>query len=208
MSRESRVSRRRDDVERWLDLYYDGELKGLRRWWMERLLRRNPGLRRELAVRDQLGTLIREAAGAKETPDLWAAIAGQVSAHPPPLGEGRPSPANEAEPADVLGRHSPTAGRGGWWSSGLALLPAPARLGPALAGVAAVTFFYAVPMEWTPTPGGGSVAADSRGVVRSISSQGRPVVVLEGSDDATIIWLMDGEAEVEDEQAVADGVQV
>lgn len=207
MSRESRVSRRRDDVERWLDLYYDGELKGLRRWWMERLLRRNPGLRRELAVRDQLGTLIREAAGAKETPDLWAAIAGQVSAHPPPLGEERRSPTTEAQSADAPDRRSSAAGRG-WWPSGLALLPTPAPLGPALAGVAAVTFFYAVPMEWTPTWGVESVAADSRGVVRSISSQGRPVVVLEGSDDATIIWLMDGEAEVEDEQAVADGVQV
>lgn len=193
MSQRLRAPRRRDEIERWLDLYHDGELKGLRRWWFERLLRRNPGLHRDLAVRDQLRSLIRETAGASETPDLWGSIANQVAAHAPP-----------ERMSERERRAASPRSLGGW----LSLPPwlSPARLGPALAGVAAVAVFYAIPVRWTSLGGVESAAADNHGVVRSISSQGRPVVVLEGSDEATIIWLMDSEGEAEEEQA--DGVQV
>jgi len=196
MSQAGRATRRRDEIERWLDLYHDGELKGMRRWWFERLLRRNPGLRRELAVRNQLGSLIREAA-ANETPDLWRNIAEQVAVATPPKTPNDLETEGASRSRDWLvlpGWLSPPQ-----WVS----LP---RLGPVLAGVAAVAVFYATPVEWTPVGGVESAAANNRGVVRSISSQGRPVVVLEGSDEATIIWLMDGEGEAEEEQA--DGVQV
>jgi hypothetical protein len=188
MSTRGSAARRREEVERWLDLYHDGELRGLRRWRFERLLRRNPGLRRELAVRGELGALLREASAATGEPDLWANIASQIADRPRSGG---------AVKAARTPRSAPTSGAFWGWLS-------PLRIGPVIAGVATAAALYLAPVAPTTEPV--ARAAAHHGVVRSIQSRGRPVVVLEGSDEATIIWLMDREGEAEEEQG--DGVQV
>jgi anti-sigma factor RsiW len=161
----------RDAIERDLDLFYDGELRGLRKWRFERLLRRNPGLQRELETRTQLSALVRDAAPEPESPDLWAGIAGQIASTEVPV-ESRSS-----------------------WREWLQ----PLRLAPALVGVAAAVAIFAVPSTDDP-------AIRAPGVVRSIVLQGRPVVVLDDSEEATIIWFLDADPEGSEE--VADGVRV
>ncbi len=184
MSTRGNASHRREETERWLDLYHDGELRGLQRWRFERLLRRNSGLRRELAVRGELGALLREASAATGEPDLWAQLAPQIAKQP------RPDPAVKAAPIPRVS--------GSWLS--------PLRIGPVLAGAAAAAALYLAPVAPTTEPVARTTA--HRGVVRSIQSQGRPVVVLEGAEEATIIWLMDREGEADLEEEQGDGVQV
>lgn len=161
----------RDAVERDLDLYYDGELRGFRKWRFERLLGRNPGLRRELETRAQLGELLRESVPTPEGPDLWAGLAGEI--------------ARATEPAAVP-------------SSWLQWLQ-PLRLGPVLVGAVAALAFFVVPATEDPV-------VQVQGVVRSIVSKGRPVVVMEDSEEATIIWFLDGDSEPIEE--VSNGVRV
>ncbi len=161
---------RRDSVERWLDLYHDGELRGFRRWRFERLLQRNPGLQRELETRTQLGALIREAAPEPESPDLWADIA-------------------------VGGQRADEKAKAPWWREWLR----PLRVAPVLAGAAAAMALFVVPVGEDP-------GIQAEGVVRSIVSKGRPVVVLDDGEEATIIWFLDGDSESSEE--VLDGVRV
>ena len=168
--KEGSAPHRRDSVERWLDLYHDGELRGFRKWRFERLLRRNPGLQRELETRAQLGALIREAAPEPESPDLWAGIA---------LGLQR---AEDEVPSP-------------WWREWLR----PLRVAPVLAGAAAALALFVVPSGEEP-------GIQGEGVVRSIVSKGRPVVVLDDGEEATIIWFLDGDSETSEE--VPDGVRV
>ena len=172
MTRNS-APHRRDWIERHLDLYYDGELRGFRKWRFERLLRRNPGLRRELETRAQLGALLRESLPEPESPDLWAEIAGQIARTPQP--------------------EVPEASWTQW------LQPWPLRVAPALAGAIAAVAFFVIPAGEDPM-------VQAQGVVRSIVSQGRPVVVLDDSEEATIIWFLDGENDASEE--VSDGVRV
>lgn len=63
-----------------LHAYHDGELRGLARWLFERRLGRSPELRRQLDGLAQLGTLVREAEGAAEGPELWDRIAQRLPA--------------------------------------------------------------------------------------------------------------------------------
>ena len=56
-----------------LSAYHDGELRGLARWRFERRLRREPGLRRELAALGRVGDLVRGSEAAAQ-PDLWDRI--------------------------------------------------------------------------------------------------------------------------------------
>jgi negative regulator of sigma E activity len=63
----------REDREA-LEAYHDGELGGFARWRLERRLRRDPGLRRELAQLAALGDALREAAVQAPGPDLWDGI--------------------------------------------------------------------------------------------------------------------------------------
>ncbi len=170
--RRGSVSERRDAIERDLDLYYDGELRGFRKWRFERLLRRNPGLQRDLETRGQLGALLRDAAPEPEAPDLWAGIAAEIAA------TSRAEAA--AEPSSWLP-----------WLQ-------PLRLGPVLVGAAAALFLM-VPASEDPV-------VQAQGVVRSIVSKGKPVVVLDDSEEATIIWFMDNDVEATEE--VVDGVRV
>jgi hypothetical protein len=55
-------------------------------------------------------------------------------------------------------------------------------------------------------PTGQEPVVHAQGVVRSIVSKGRPVVVLDDSEEATIIWFLDDDSETSEE--VADGVRV
>lgn len=173
MNHRGSAPHRRDTIERWLDLYHDGELRGVRKWRFERLLRRNAGLRRELDTRAQLGELLREAAPEPETPDLWAGIAGEIHR------------ANAKIP-------TPRASR---WVDWLR----PLRVAPVLAGAVAAVALFVVPTPDEPLQ-------HAQGVVRSIVSKGRPIVVLEDSEEATIIWFLEGDSEGIEE--VPNGVRV
>ena len=62
-----------NDTFEALCAYHDGELRGLARWRFERRLRREPGLRGELAALGRVGDLVRENEAAAE-PDLWDRI--------------------------------------------------------------------------------------------------------------------------------------
>ena len=82
-----------------LSAYYDGELRGLARWRLERRLRREPDLRSELAALERVGNLVRVAEAAPQA-DLWDRIEQRL-------------PAVDARRAD----EQATSGLGGpaWW---------------------------------------------------------------------------------------------
>jgi anti-sigma factor RsiW len=65
-----------------LHAYHDGELGGLRRWWMERQIARNPDAQRELARLRGLAEALRAQAEQVPAPDLWSAIVLQLPAPP------------------------------------------------------------------------------------------------------------------------------
>jgi len=62
-----------------LSAYHDGELRGLARWRFERRLRREPGLRRELAGLARIGEWVRAGEAATQ-PDLWDRIEQRLPA--------------------------------------------------------------------------------------------------------------------------------
>ena len=112
-----------------LHAYYDGELRGLALWRLERRLRREPQLRRQLASLARMGDLVRERDEEAGAPDLWDAIALRLPA----------LDARGAEAAEVR-------------SAGL-----PAWLRPAGAVAAAVALLLAVYAGWfdaAPAAGG------------------------------------------------------
>src|SRR5262245_5191154 len=63
-----------------LQAYYDGELSGLARWWLERRLRRSPALRAELAALARVGEWVRDAHVEEAAPDVWDSIALRLHA--------------------------------------------------------------------------------------------------------------------------------
>jgi anti-sigma-K factor RskA len=71
---------RRDPTDE-LSAYHDGELRGLARWRLERRLRRDPQLRRELELLGRVGAALRDEAGAAAPgADLWDRIAMRLPA--------------------------------------------------------------------------------------------------------------------------------
>ena len=153
--------------ERALHAYHDGELRGFARWRFERRLARSPALQRELRGLSQLGLLLRERAAAATAPELWDRIALRL-----PAADARRQAA-EAERG--------AARRLGW-------LPPLGAAAAALA-VAAVMAQY-----WLTAP-----APERAGVVRWMNSRKSSVMVLEEDpqNEATIIWLLDGESPAE-----------
>jgi anti-sigma factor RsiW len=125
-----------------LHAYHDGELGRWSRWRLERRLRRDPRLRRELAQLERLGALVREAAPAAGTPDLWDGIARRLPA--------------AAEPAPGFG--------------GLSWLRPAASAAAAAAAVAAVVWL-AWP-EGAAPPGGAVRWIDSGGRPMLVLDQG------------------------------------
>jgi anti-sigma factor RsiW len=61
-----------------LHAYYDGELRGLRRWWLERRIAANPAAQAELARLREVGAALRTQAEQMPAPDLWSAIVMQL----------------------------------------------------------------------------------------------------------------------------------
>ena len=147
------------------NMAHDGELRGLARWRFERTLARSPELQRELESLRRLRALAVEADRAADAPDLWQGIARRL-------------PALDAQRAgDVAGsdRARETRWPAGW------LEP----LGALTAAAAIATLVFAL---WS------SDTAESS-VVRWIDSGDRSVVVLEGDDEVTIIWVLGRAAE-------------
>ena len=153
-----------------LHAYHDGELRGLGRWRFERRLARSPALRRELEALTRVRELVRESEELSAAPDLWGAIEQRL-----PAADARRAEA-EAARADG-GLLAPL----GW-------LVRP--LGAAAAAAAAAALAFVLLSGDNPTGG----------VIRWMDSGGRSVMVLEGDEEVTIIWviglvdLMDPEA--------------
>jgi anti-sigma factor RsiW len=144
-----------------LHAYHDGELGALARWRTRRRLARDPSARAELARLAELRGLVRELAADPPTPDLWPGVASRLGAIDA-----------------AAGREASTPGR-----TGPSILRAWLRPLAAGALVAAAATAWLVLSAPTETAQGG--------VVRWIYTKGKPVMVLEGGEDATIIWLLD-----------------
>ncbi len=174
-------SRGRD--ERSLEAYHDGELGWLARRRFERRLARSPELRRELAALERLGELAREAEAEATAPDLWSSIAREL-------------PAIDAERE---------AQRGGWlgWLTGGGgdLRPLAAA---AAVGEAAVALLYDRGGEQPIREGGAPEPSPS--VVRWIDPGSNGVLLLEGNQRATIIWVLDAPAETSGSRGGRHGV--
>jgi anti-sigma factor RsiW len=72
-----------------LHAYHDGELRGLRRWWLERRLAGDPAAQAELERLRALGEALRSQAEQTPAPDLWSAIALQLPSAPPAVEPAR-----------------------------------------------------------------------------------------------------------------------
>jgi anti-sigma factor RsiW len=160
------VSGRRIESE-VLHAYHDGELGRLARWRTERRLARDPEARAELVRLARVRSAVREAASGAPVPELWPGIAERLAAL-------------DAE----LGREA-TAGRGvspvlSPAGAGLRAWLRPLAAGAAVAAAAAAWLVFSAPTE-----------AVDQGVVRWLYTRGRPVMVLDRPEDATIIWLLD-----------------
>jgi anti-sigma factor RsiW len=68
------------ELQQRLHAYHDGELGGFSRWRIERRLRRDPVLQRELEALASVGALLRATAGEAGGPDLWDGIALRLPA--------------------------------------------------------------------------------------------------------------------------------
>jgi len=149
-----------------LSAYYDGELRGLARWRLERRLRREPDLRSELAALERVGNLVRVAEAAPQA-DLWDRIELRLPAIDARRGEARAQGGEAgASPAS-------------WWRP----------LGAVAATAVLVMAVYAGLSGRSPAPVAG-------GVVRWMDSGGRSVLVVDDAEsDVTIIWLLEDAAE-------------
>lgn len=152
----------------WLDAYHDGELGALRRTRVRWHLAGCPDCRDELAALDDVGGWVRAALDTHAPPDLWSGIQVRLPAERSAEAARRatePAPPRRMRPA--LAFAMPT-------------------LGVALASAALV-------LTWNGPGGLTWFAPDPESVVRSLNTHGRPVMVLDGPDDPTVIWLMDDE---------------
>jgi len=160
-----------------LGAYHDGELGGLERWRMRRHLARCGSCRASLDSLAGVGSWVRSALdGGDEvgTPDVWSAIASQL-----PVAA---TPARSTPRRLVPSRFRP--GPVGW------RLALPAGAGALAAAAVAGVLLLRVGLPNSPGPS--EAGSGGEGVVRSLNTHGRPVMVLDGArDDATIIWLMD-----------------
>ena len=149
----------RDRISERLQAYYDGELRGLARWRVERRLARDPAARGELLALEETGRLLREAEAEAGEPDLWEAIRLRL-------------PALDARRAEV--EETPAAPRTRLWA-----------LSPWVGvGVAAAALALAIGIEWGDSSVPGSVRwIDSRGaplMVLQDDSKATIIWVLEG----------------------------
>jgi anti-sigma factor RsiW len=148
-----------------LDAYHDGELGRLRRWNVRRHLGGCASCRDELASLDGIGSWVRDSVAPPAVDlDLWGEIRWRL-------------------PAGSQG--SETARRRGAERRPLRSVFGMPALGAGVVASALALLVLVGPPELFGSAGGT--------VVRSLNTHGRPVMVLHGPDDATIIWLMDEE---------------
>ncbi len=151
-----------------LAAYHDGELGPLRRWWIERRLRRDPETRRELESLAALGGLLRDAEpAAPAAPDIGDEVRRKIAARAAPEREHLGARLRPALP---------------WAAAGAALAAAAATVllllgGPELTGL-----------------GGAPLA--SEGAVRWLDSRGQPMMILQDDREATLIWVRDDDERV------------
>ena len=161
MSREARLARA-------LHTYADGELG----WWgrrrFETRMRRSPELRQQLAMLREIGQAARESEARIVAPGLWEELAGRLRAVDAQFeAAGDPASAGAARWLN------------GWRPLGAAALAAASALALVLALRAPGPL---------PAPALESAGA---GVVRFLDTGGLPVLLMQESEDVTIIWLMD-----------------
>ena len=154
--------RERRDPSEELSAYHDGELRGLARWRLERRLRRDPRLRRELELLARVGSALRDEAGAgAPAADLWDRIAMRL-------------PAADAQRAEALRRSRRR--RRAWLVGG--------PLGAAAAaGLAALAIFSGL--------GGEAGSADGVVRWMYAGKRNVFVLEEPGAPGTTIIWVLD-----------------
>ena len=153
--------RQRRDPSEELSAYHDGELRGFARWRLERRLRRDPSLRRELELLERVGSALRDAAEAgASAADLWDRIAMRL-------------PAAEARRAEALGRSRWR--RRAWWVGG--------PLGAVAAGLAALAIYSGLRGE---AGSGDGVVRWMYAGKRNVFMLEEP-----GAPGTTIIWVLD-----------------
>jgi hypothetical protein len=113
-----------------------------------------------------LRAALREAASGATGPDLWPGISARLGALDADL-----DPAGEAGTAAPV-RAPALAALRGWLR--------PLAAGALAAAAAMAWLVFSAPTE-----------AVNGGVVRWLYTRGRPVMVLDQPDDATIIWMLD-----------------
>ncbi len=179
--------------QRDLNAYHDGELSGLRRWLFERRLSRSPRLRAELEELKRLASWVQGAGQASPSADVWDSIALRLPAIDATLGEQRqrrgerlPSRDGQRQRRDEQWhrRDERRDRRGKNW---LAAYSRPLAAAAVTAALALALFLGIMEDAAPPTPG----------IIRSLDTGGRSVMVLEDQGDATIVWLLD---------AVEDGI--
>jgi anti-sigma factor RsiW len=72
-----------------LHAYHDGELHGLRRWWLGRRIATNPAAQAELARLREVGAALRTQAEQTPAPELWSAIVMQLPSAVPQAAPAR-----------------------------------------------------------------------------------------------------------------------
>jgi len=152
--------------EETLQAYHDGELGFFARRRVARQIAASPEAQEELRGLALVGEWVRESqpAASASAPDLWAEIARELPARP--VGAAAAGEAAEGRPglADVLG-----------W----AFRPAGAAVAAAAAAVAAIVVLS------------GGEPAGQMDVVQYLDPGDNSVMLLQGQDDATIIWVME-----------------
>ncbi len=144
-----------------LHAYHDGELSGLRRWWVERRIAASPAAQAELARLRELGAALRAQAEQTPAPDLWSAIVLQL----PPAAPAA-APAREEGFGFTLPK----------WA-GMVVA----------AGAVAVAFLVMPGGAPTPTPLPPAVRDSA---VQLLDTGRRPAVILQDDAEATIILLL------------------
>ena len=158
-----------EELERALQAYRDGELRGLAARRLRRRIERDPALRRELEELDRLGEMVRAAEAGRRAPDLLAGLEARLAAVDAELEAGRLAPGEAGAP-------SPRRR----WRDWLAPAPVGALAAAALAAIAFLLL----------EPGGGGGPSPGAGDIRSLDTRGHAVMV--SSDErATIVWILD-----------------
>lgn len=143
-----------------LHAYHDGELRGVRRWWLERRIAGDPVAQAELARIRALGAALRAQAEQMPAPDLWSAIVMQL---PPALPAAEPQ-----RERDGFGFTLPK------WAG-------------ALVAAGAVALALLVVPGGGPAPGPAAVRGSA---VQLLDTGRRPAVILQDDAEATIILLL------------------